>query len=284
MNVFDNQPTIQKIIDIFTDGFNYININDFDYLFCLDNYSTYNYIFNNYISTIYIYHNLTFNLINSLIVYIKNNYHDCFNDFKTNYFFFKTPFNFIYNDNHEQNKIININIIYQNINFDINPFKNIYYSINNKSSFSYNINNKITPINNLMDQFDIFIDQFPNLFNNELSTIFDIIIIYLITNYDSVNNIIKNFIHMYQNDKIFKKKIKNEFDFDNDIYINKINYFLIKINDFNLLNQWIYLTQNKYKNLNKILFNLNDISFFDIKVTKIDDYIKFIIISKYKII
>ena len=152
---------------------------------------------------------------------------------------------------------------------------NIIYSISNgKIIYSEEISSL-----NLFNKIDYCI----NYIFIEPYIIFEIIYYYLITRNDIFIDIIKIIINKYEEDKLFKKKIKNKFNLDDINYTEKLIDFFngiwkgsLEIYFFNLL--------EKFTILNKIFYGINELNCYSIELNSIDTYLKIIIFNKYEIL
>jgi len=109
--------------------------------------------------------------------------------------------------------------------------------------------------------------------------ILNIIIFYLISNEKIFSILIEEFIEQYKNDII----LKNIFNFKNDEYRRELFIFIKRIYINNIQENFIKLLEEK-KYLIKILFNKEEIIYYNLSTDTIESFLKIILINIYNIV
>lgn len=181
-------------------------------------------------------------------------------------------------------KTLFISSIYYCINDEI-----IYLIKDDGSTNKINDINKIINISIPIESQNIIIDNDninfdDNMLFYDTYIFFDIFSYYLMTRDSKLKSNLINIIHIYSNNKNIKKKIKKQFDYNDNNYTTKLYILVNFIKNFSLEQICLDIIK-EFPIINKILFGLSEeLIFFDINIFKsFEIYVIAILFNKYKV-
>ena len=216
---------------------------------------------------------------------------DNINNFPINIYFFNDELFYKHNgfkiinptyliiDNSEINDENNYNYNLSDLYYQVNT--NLIFFINKQTNIMENINsiNKF----NLPNQIEKFLNFNTSIFYIEPLVFLEIISYYLLTKLNFYKELIVEFIKIYSVNKSLKKKIKLNFNMDDQEYLTRI-FILFNLINENSLDKIFLEFDIEFPIIKKILFGIDNINTYLIPINNISDFMKLVFINKYKIV